>query len=102
MSKERSETLKRSKYCCEVCGIKQTRVKGKEVKLEVHHKKGITNWDKIINLIFDELLTHPDNLQALCKNCHDNITYKREANINYDGTTNNGTEKTTLPKYRFR
>lgn len=35
---ERSQALKRTHYCCEVCGVKQSRAKGKEQVITVHHK----------------------------------------------------------------
>ena len=71
-SKERSEALKRAKYCCEECGVKQSKAKGKEVKVEVHHKdlpEGI-NWSEICAVIRKALLPSPDRLQVLCEFCH--------------------------------
>ena len=69
-SAERGEALKRDKYTCQTCGIKQTTKKGMEVKVEVHHKNGIMVWDKIIDLIYQELLCDPAELQTLCRDCH--------------------------------
>ena len=72
-SKERSEALKRSKYCCEACGVKKSAKKGFEQKIEVHHKQGVCNWDKIIEVIREQLLCDVNKLQCLCPECHDNL-----------------------------
>jgi len=77
-SRERATALKNSNYCCEKCGVKASKAKGKEQKIEVHHKQGIGNWDKVIAMIQDELLVEPDKLQALCPNCHREETYKEK------------------------
>ena len=70
-STERNEALKRDKYCCQDCGIKQSKKKGFEVRVQVHHKDGINTWDEIINLIQNSLLCNPDKLETLCIDCHD-------------------------------
>lgn len=62
--------MKAESYTCEECNAKQSRAKGKEVYVECHHKEGIGNWEKVIDLIMAELLCHPDNMQVLCKDCH--------------------------------
>lgn len=51
--------------------MKQSKAKGREVSVEVHHKgeKNI-DWDTIIDLIYEQVLVHPDNLEILCKACH--------------------------------
>ena len=72
-SRERSETLKRSEYKCERCGVKKSKAKGCEQKVEVHHKEGVCNWDRIIEVIREELLCSPDKLESLCPDCHDKI-----------------------------
>jgi 5-methylcytosine-specific restriction endonuclease McrA len=69
-SVERNEALKRDKYTCQKCGVKQSRKKGKEQKVEVHHVKGIDIWDVMIELIYDHLLCDPDDLMTLCPDCH--------------------------------
>ena len=66
-SRERATTLKSTGYCCSECGVKQSKAKGKEVKLEVHHEPPI-NWDGILDLVFERLLNAPQ--RALCKECH--------------------------------
>ena len=75
-SRERATALKNSGYKCEKCGVKASKAKGREQKIEVHHKEGIGNWDKVIALIQDELLCDAENLQCLCPNCHREETYK--------------------------
>lgn len=70
-SRERAAALKRAKYCCERCGVKASVAKDRVVKLHVHHKGHVTNWDKIIDLVFEELLCDPQFLEVLCvEKCH--------------------------------
>ena len=78
-SKERSEALKRAKYCCEECGVKQSKAKGKEVKVEVHHVDGI-DWSEICDIIRKKLLPSPDRLKCYCKSCHNEIHKKENEN----------------------
>lgn len=73
-SNERNEACKLAKYCCQKCGKKRSVKKGFEQKVEVHHKEGIGNWDKVIDLILDELLCDPEKLEVLCPDCHGEIT----------------------------
>lgn len=75
-SRERATILKEAGYCCNKCGIKQSKAKGKEVKVEVHHKDGILNWDEIYEAIRKNLLCDPDHLEVLCKECHNEETHK--------------------------
>lgn len=72
-SRERASALKAESYTCEECNRKQSTAKGKECKMEVHHKNGI-DWDFLIDEVFRVLLVHPDNLTVLCKDCHKKIT----------------------------
>jgi 5-methylcytosine-specific restriction endonuclease McrA len=74
-SVERQEALKRDKYTCVKCGAKQSVKKGFEVKVQVHHKKGISIWDEIIDLIYKELLCSPEHLETLCVDCHNKETH---------------------------
>jgi 5-methylcytosine-specific restriction endonuclease McrA len=69
-SRERQEAIKRDKYTCQICGKKQSKAKGHEVFVEVHHLEGVSNWQEIYNTIRKYLLTHPDTMQTLCKDCH--------------------------------
>jgi len=68
-SRERAAALKRTGYCCEVCGIKQSVAKGREVKLEVHHINGI-DWSGLVDLIRERMLPDPSELEPLCVECH--------------------------------
>ena len=70
-SRERATALRREKYCCESCGIKQSKAKGREVKVEVHHRHGAIAWDEIEAAIRMWLLVDPEDLEVLCPNCHD-------------------------------
>lgn len=69
-SRERAAALKREKYTCQSCLVKQSKAKGKEQKVEVHHKEGIGNWETIIDHIFSEILCDPLKLEVLCPDCH--------------------------------
>lgn len=69
-SRERAAALKRENYCCERCGVKKSEAKGREVKIEVHHKKGI-KWDEIVEFVFERILCDPSDLEVICKECHD-------------------------------
>ena len=70
-SRERAKRLKEDNYTCQGCGGKQTMTKGKEFKVEVHHLKGVTNWDKLFEAVREHLLCGVDKLETLCKKCHD-------------------------------
>ena len=73
-SYEKRATMKRDGYSCTNCGIKQSKKKGAEVKVEVHHKEGIEIWDEVIDLITEHLLCDPDKLETLCEDHHANKT----------------------------
>lgn len=77
-SRERATALKRDNYSCQKCGVKSSKAKDKVVKVEVHHVKGISMWDEIIDLINKELLCDPDELQTLCVPCHQKETYSKK------------------------
>ena len=69
-SRERQAALKRDSYTCQRCGKKQSRAKGKEVYVSVHHTRGV-DWEGVIDLIAERLLQTPDSLVTLCEDCHD-------------------------------
>ena len=69
-SRERAAALKKAGYCCEACHVKQSKAKGKEQAIEVHHTTGIEAWEQIIDLVFQHILIDPAGLQVLCKECH--------------------------------
>jgi 5-methylcytosine-specific restriction endonuclease McrA len=70
-SRERQAALKRDKYTCCECGAKQSKAKGKEIAVEVHHIDGITKWAEIESTIRIFLLVDPEYLKTLCKSCHE-------------------------------
>lgn len=83
-SRERGQAIKRDRYTCQDCGVKQSRVKGKEVFVEVHHMEGgILNWDKIYEVIRKHLLCDPKYLVTLCKECHDKRENQGEIKNDY-------------------
>lgn len=72
-SRERAACLKAHGNCCSDCGVKASVAKGREVKLDVHHNNHVGNWQKIFDVIREELLCSPDNLIPLCEACHDRL-----------------------------
>ncbi len=68
-SRERAAVLKEAGYCCSRCGAKQSRAKGREVYVEVHHKAGILNWDRLI-LAVREYLLDKEAMVVYCRDCH--------------------------------
>lgn len=73
-SRERAAALKRDQYTCQKCGKKQSKAKGREVKVEEHHLEPI-EWEELIDMVADRLLVPPDKLQTLCVECHDKETF---------------------------
>ena len=80
-SRERLKVLKEAKYTCCQCGRKQSKAKGREVKVEVHHKKRI-DWDKIVQYVRKEVLDKP--MEVLCKECHKEETRKQNEKTHKD------------------
>lgn len=74
-STERSEAMKRDKYTCQICNKKQSKKKGFECKVEVHHINEI-DWDIIIDILQEKLLCDASLLQVLCVDCHKRITHE--------------------------
>lgn len=75
-SRERAKALKRDGYSCQECGKKLSKAKGREVRVEVHHKKEI-EWENIILFIYKYLLIDPEGLVTLCPDCHKKHTDKQ-------------------------
>lgn len=79
-SRERYASLQNTGHTCSVCGVKASRAKGREVKLEVHHLDGV-DWTGLCDIIRDRLLQTPDRLAPLCKQCHnDQHTQTKKGN----------------------
>lgn len=87
-SRERAARLKADGYCCQVCGVKQSRRKGHEVYVEVHHKAGVTNWLEIYRVIRENLLCDPEKLETLCNSCHKKLHGKHETTCDNEKPTN--------------
>jgi predicted HNH restriction endonuclease len=66
--REKHKTLKEAGYRCSKCGVKQSTAKGREVKVEVHHRSGI-EWKPLIAEVRRMLLNQLD-MCVLCKDCH--------------------------------
>lgn len=69
-SRERAACLKAHGNRCAECGVKASVAKGREVKLEVHHIHGVSNWDQLFSAIREHLLVDPSKMKPLCKSCH--------------------------------
>lgn len=69
-SRERANRLQHDDYTCQSCGRKQSRAKGKECKVEVHHRSGVLNWQEIFSSLRKYLLVPEEHLETLCKECH--------------------------------
>ena len=69
-SRERAKRLKADGYCCQRCGIKQSKAKGREVKVEVHNRDGVCNWAEIYEAVRKNLL-NVEEMETLCAGCHD-------------------------------
>lgn len=68
-SRERAAAIKRDHYTCQKCQVKQSKARGKEVAVEVHHIDGI-DWEGLCNLIRERILQTPEKMVTLCKECH--------------------------------
>ena len=76
-SRERAFAMRRDNYSCQVCGIKQTKRKGHEVKVVCHHING-AQLEAIVDMVYEHLLCDPDFLLTLCVECHLNHTESTE------------------------
>lgn len=73
-SRERQAALKRDGYTCQCCGAKQSKAKGREKSVEVHHVDGV-NWAGLIDLVRERLLA--GELECLCRECHADETLQQ-------------------------
>lgn len=76
-SRERQAALKRDNYTCVDCGAKQSKAKGRVVKVEVDHLDGFDT-EQIIDYVFKHLLVDPSRLETVCKGCHAERTEQRK------------------------
>ncbi|MDD5010441.1 MAG: HNH endonuclease signature motif containing protein, partial [Syntrophorhabdaceae bacterium] len=74
-SRERAAAIKRDKYTCQMCNRKQSKAKGKEFKVEVHHLDGV-RWEQMVDIVYEMLLCDPQNLLTVCEDCHDQLKEK--------------------------
>jgi len=77
-SRERRAALKRDGYRCVDCGVKQSKAKGKEQKVEVDHIRGIKAWNELADIIRRHLLVPPDELETVCPEDHRKRTELRK------------------------
>jgi predicted HNH restriction endonuclease len=75
-SRERAAAIKRDGYTCQRCGRKQSKAKGKEFAVEVHHKEGVCNWEVLFAAVYEHLLCSSDKMETICKDCHSDIDQK--------------------------
>jgi Zn finger protein HypA/HybF involved in hydrogenase expression len=68
-SRERAAALKREHNACQKCHRKASVAKGREFKVQVHHRDGI-DWEGIVDLVIARMLPNPDRLEVLCETCH--------------------------------
>jgi hypothetical protein len=69
-SRERAQALRLQDRRCQVCGVRESKAKDKEQKIEVHHIDGIGVWKEIVDLVYAKLLVPPDKLECLCPKHH--------------------------------
>ena len=69
-SRERAACLKAAGHKCERCGVKASVAKGREQKLEVHHREGVLNWSEVLDAVYKYLLVAPEKMECLCPDCH--------------------------------
>ena len=83
-SREHGNAMKSSGYRCQRCGVKKSTAKGKEVKVEVHHREQVTNWPEMYDAIRKHLLNESE-FEVLCECCHDK-EHSESENCNKEAT----------------
>ena len=71
--RERAKALKESGHTCNKCGRKHSKAKGKECKVQAHHKNPIAQrdgWNKCIEDIRKYVLVPWTEWECLCEECH--------------------------------
>lgn len=69
-SRERGEALKRDGYKCQVCGVKKSTAKGREIKVIVHHIDGV-RWTGTFHEAAGDMFCDASRLITLCPSCHE-------------------------------
>lgn len=72
-SREHSYSLRRDNYSCVKCHAKKSVAKGREVKVEVHHKNSVTNWPALFSAVREHLLCDINDMEVLCDDCHKDL-----------------------------
>jgi hypothetical protein len=75
-SRERRAAIIAQRNTCRECRSIGSVAKGKECKIEVHHKVEI-NWDRVFKVIREEILVAVGLLEVLCKECHKKETARQ-------------------------
>ena len=68
-SPERGQALKRDGYRCTTCDVKQSKAKGRAVKVVVHHIDGV-RWTGTFREMAEDMFCPPSRLTTLCVGCH--------------------------------
>lgn len=84
-SRERGQAVKDQKNTCQRCGRKGSVAKGREVKINVHHREGV-DWDGLLALIRERLMQTPDKYECLCEECHNKEHYGDKKDGGQSGT----------------
>lgn len=67
--RERGYAKKRDENTCQICGKKESKAKGKVVKVEMHHLHGI-DWEGVVDIIIEKILQKPGDYICYCEDCH--------------------------------
>ena len=80
-SPERAAALRRDGYTCQKCHSKQSKAKGREFAVQVHHLEGIFDWAEVLDFIMASgLFCKKEYLITLCKKCHKEVQKIVDAN----------------------
>lgn len=77
-SREFAEARKNTANSCCICGRKQSKAKGREVAIHIHHGTHRPIWERVVRAIRQEVLQTPGMLWPICKECHENIHKQEE------------------------
>jgi hypothetical protein len=66
--RERQAALKAANRTCP-CGAKTSVAKGREMAVQAHHRRS-PDWQRVVNVIREELLPPPEDWEILCEPCH--------------------------------